>query len=359
MPEFKIYVYAISKNESKFAARWYASMSEADGVYVLDTGSDDDTVDILRSLGAHVETRIITPWRFDTARNLSLELVPDDADLCVCTDLDEVFHPCWRAQMEKALCLGAKRLRYRYTWNFLPDGREGYVFWIEKAHARHGFRWVNPVHEVLQCDTPCVTVSVDGVQCDHHADESKSRGQYLELLELAVREEPDNDRNMHYLGREYMFYGRWADCERTLTEHLSMPSAVWRDERAASMRYIARAVKAQGRRDDAMSWLLRAIAEAPHLREPWLEASQLALENEEWSGALYFAQKALAISVRPQTYINEAQSWGAKPYDIAALAAYYLGLYPLAADYGKKALEIEPDNERLINNMEFYEKALA
>ena len=50
----KVYVYAICKNESKFAERWMASMSEADGVYVLDTGSQDDTGSLLRSLGAVV-----------------------------------------------------------------------------------------------------------------------------------------------------------------------------------------------------------------------------------------------------------------------------------------------------------------
>ena len=44
----KICVYAIAKNEAKFAARWAASMSEADEIYVLDTGSEDNTADILR-----------------------------------------------------------------------------------------------------------------------------------------------------------------------------------------------------------------------------------------------------------------------------------------------------------------------
>ena len=47
----KIYVYAIAKNEAKFARRWMGSMAEADGVYVLDTGSTDGTPDILRELG--------------------------------------------------------------------------------------------------------------------------------------------------------------------------------------------------------------------------------------------------------------------------------------------------------------------
>ena len=93
----KIVVYAIAKNESSFVDRWMDSMSEADQVVVLDTGSDDGTAERLRARGARVAVEQIIPWRFDRARNRSLELVPEDADVCVCTDLDEVFRPGWRA----------------------------------------------------------------------------------------------------------------------------------------------------------------------------------------------------------------------------------------------------------------------
>ena len=148
----KIVVYAICKNERSFADRWMASMSEADEVCVLDTGSTDGTPQRLEELGAKVSVQVITPWRFDVARNQSLELVPEDADLCVCTDLDEVFQPGWREKVEAAWAPGVDRLLYRYVWNFLPDGREGMVFWYDKIHRRKGCRWVNPVHEVLQFD---------------------------------------------------------------------------------------------------------------------------------------------------------------------------------------------------------------
>ena len=86
----KIVVYAIAKNEAQFVRRWMESMSEADEIVVLDTGSTDETPELLRALGAKVTEEIITPWRFDTARNRSLELVDEDTDICVCTDLDEV-----------------------------------------------------------------------------------------------------------------------------------------------------------------------------------------------------------------------------------------------------------------------------
>lgn len=356
---YRIYVYAICKNEEKFAERWVRSMQEADGIYALDTGSTDGTVKRLRRLGVHVTQETITPWRFDTARNRSLELVPEDADLCVCTDLDESFHPGWREAMEQALADGAEKLRYRYTWSFLPDGREGVVFWIEKAHARFGFRWTHPVHEVLEYTKGiCRTANAEGVQLDHHPDPEKSRGQYLPLLELAVREAPEDDRSTFYLGREYSFYGRWSDCERMLLRYLRLPAAVWNEERCAAMRLLAQACLAQGRTSEAEQWLLRACAEAPQLREPWLSAAGLALKQEKWSGALYFAERALEIPARSRSYLNEPESWGAGPYDLAAVAAYYMGLHETARKYGREALLQEPGNERLQKNMEFYAAAV-
>ena len=331
-------------------------MSEADGVYVLDTGSDDGSADLLRAEGAIVSEQVITPWRFDTARNLSLSLVPEDADLCVCTDLDEVFRPGWRCALEQAYAPEVQQYRYRYTWSFLPDGREGVVFHADKIHRRHGFHWVSPVHETLRYNgtAPYRSVIVPGIRLEHHPDNAKSRAQYLPLLELAVREEPDNDRNVHYLGREYMFRGMWQECEETLKRHLSMPSADWADERCASMRFLARAVQQQGRNAEAVSWLLRAAAEAPHLREPWLELSRFEAEHLRWAGSFFCAERALEITQRSSSYINEAESWGSVPYDLAAVAAYYLGLYDQALVYGRKACEMEPDDFRLKSNLVYY-----
>ena len=113
----KISVYAICKNESAFVSAWVRSMSEADEIVVLDTGSTDDSVDLLRSLGVKVERRLINPWRFDIARNISLSLVSPDTDICVCTDLDEVFEEGWRGKLENAWLKGVTQARYNYIWS--------------------------------------------------------------------------------------------------------------------------------------------------------------------------------------------------------------------------------------------------
>ena len=359
MPK-KIAVYAICKNESAFARRWMESMSEADAVYVLDTGSEDGTPELLRELGARVVCEKIDPWRFDVARNRSLELVPEDVDVCVCTDLDEVFRPGWRAALEAAFRPEVQQYFYRYVWSFTPEGREGHVFWIDNIHCRRGFRWTHPVHEVLTWQGPGRPIrgEVPGMCLDHHPDPNKSRGQYLPLLEQSVAEDPEDDRNLHYLGREYYFYGMWEKCMETLKRHLALPQAVWRDERCASLRYIAKSA-AHARPEEAESFFLRAAAEAPWLREPWLDYARWLYEKKDWAGLLWATERCLAIRTRPRTYITEAESWGSAPWDLGALACWHLGLHARAAELGAHAAALAPEDERLKRNLEYYRAALA
>ncbi len=77
------------------------------------------------------------------------------------------------------------------------------------------------------------------------------------LLELAVEEDPNNDRNVHYLGREYFFfYRRWEESIAMLKRHLALPTATWADERCASMRLLAKdyfALEMAGRRNGGFS----------------------------------------------------------------------------------------------------------
>ena len=88
MKKYKICVYAICKNEGKFIERWYNSIKDADYICVLDTGSVDNTVDLLEKFKINYKIKKIDPWRFDSARNESLKLIPDDADICISLDID-------------------------------------------------------------------------------------------------------------------------------------------------------------------------------------------------------------------------------------------------------------------------------
>lgn len=351
----KIAVYAISKNESQFVDRWVDSMQEADEIYVLDTGSEDDTIEKLRKRGVHVEQEIINPWRFDVARNKSLDLVPMDVDICVCTDLDEVLESGWRKKLEQSWN-DSNRLRYKYNWSFDEKGKPSITFLYEKIHDRQHYRWKNPVHEILECLIPNEKISVnEEIVLNHYPDRTKSRSSYLPLLELSVKEDPMNDRNLHYLGREYMYYKRWNDCIDTLLKHIDLPTAVWNEEKSASMRYIARSYLNLGRKEEAKYWYVRAIDTSPTQREGYVELALLEFENKNYLEVIFNCIKAKTILKNTMIYINEPFCWNSTIDDLLSISYYNLGIKDLAIYHINKALEYEPDNERLQNNKKIFE----
>ena len=81
------------------------------------------------------------------------------------------------------------------------------------------------------------------------------------------------------------------------------------------MRYISRCCLQLGEQSEALQWLYRAVAEAPHLREPYLELARLLYDRGDWDGVVFFCREALRITVRPRTYICESDSWGSLPWD--------------------------------------------
>ena len=353
----KICVYAISKNEEKFVDRWMDSVGEADFIYVLDTGSTDNTASKLKERGAIVKSMKIDPWRFDVARNESLNMVPDDTDICVCIDLDEVIEPGWRNKLENIWKDGTTKLRYNYNWSFDSNGNPAVNFYIEKIHSRNDYFWTHPVHEVLSFKgVKEVFITTDLITVNHYPDRNKSRSSYLPLLELSVKECPNDDRNMHYLGREYMYYGKWNESIDTLIKHLNMKNATWRDERCASMRFIARCYTNLERYEEARMWLDKAIEEAPYLRDPFVERALLEYRLENWEMVEKYCLDALKIDKCTKSYINEPFSWDHTIYDLLSLSYYYRGDYDLSYKYVKNALEISPDDERLKNNKIIIEK---
>ena len=356
----KICVYAISKNEEKFVDRWMDSVKEADYVYVLDTGSTDNTVKKLKERGAIVKVKEFNPFRFDKARNESLSMVPLDTDICVCIDLDEVIEKGWRKKLEEIWEKDTTRLRYNYNWSFDEYNNPKVNFYIEKIHIRNNYKWTHPVHEVLNYEGDNeVFLTTDEITVNHYPDNNKSRSSYLPLLELSVKEDPNDDRNMHYLGREYMYYGKYNESIDTLIRHLNMKSATWKDERCASMRFIARCYTNLKRYDEANMWLDKAIKEAPYLRDPYVEKALLGYMLNNWNTVEKNCLDALKIEKSTKSYINEPFSFDHTIYDLLSLNYYHKKDYKLALEYVNKALKISPNNKRLKENKKIFEKVFS
>ena len=350
--DMKIAVYTIAKNEEQFVQSWWESAKEADYLLIADTGSTDNTVAKAKELGVNVVEISINPWRFDDARNASLASIPADVDMCIALDMDEVLIPGWREKLE-GISETTTRPRYQYTWSWQEDGTPGLQYGADKIHARHGYRWKHPVHEVLVADRTQENQQWIDLEIHHHPDKTKSRGQYLTLLEVAVEEDPLGDRNQYYLAREYFFNGMYEKAASMFEKHLQNPKSTWGPERAASCRYLAKC-----KPKEQEEWLVKANLEAPNRREAVVELSQCYYKQGKWKECLDWAKVALLVEKKPLDYLCEAFAWGALPYDLAAISSYNLGEYKDAYQYGKAALEHEPANDRLTKNMEFYRASL-
>lgn len=343
----RICVYAISKNEAQFVERFCASAEAADLVVIADTGSTDGTRDEALRCGAKVHDICITPWRFDLARNSALALIPRDIDVCISLDLDEVMEPGWREEIERVWKPDTTRLSYMFDWGC------GIKFRYEKIHARHGYRWHHPCHEYPVPDGRIQEVYAwtERLLVSHHPDPTKSRGQYLDLLAISVKEDPHCPRNAFYYARELTFYARWDDAIAALKSYLALPGATWANERCYAYRLLGKAHAELGNPAEAEKALHLACGEAPNTREPWCDLAMLFYRQQRWAECYAMSMRALQITSRELVYTCDPAVWGHWAHDLAAVAAWNLGMKPQAIEQARLAVEATPDDERLRNNL--------
>ena len=345
----KICVYAISLNERSFVERFLKSCSDADCVVLADTGSTDGTQELARSLGIKVYDITVSPWRFDTARNIALGLVPKDIDVCIALDLDEVMTPGWRASVESNWKTGITRLQYRFD-------NQGEIYNCTKIHKRTGYVWRHLIHEMIEPDarTKEVWSITEDILTEHHPDKSKSRGQYLPMLEAAIKENPYDSRDSWYLGREYFYTGKWLLAIKEWTRYLALPSGTWHHERSFALRHMGRCYLNLGNQEQALKHFRQAIDVSRYIRDTWLDLAQACFELKLWQECFYASTQGLTITSREYVFTSSADAWGWKLYDLAALAAYNLKMKEQAIHYGALALELNLKDERLIKNCEYY-----
>jgi glycosyltransferase involved in cell wall biosynthesis len=353
----KIAVYTIALNEEKHVRQWFESAKDADLLLIADTGSTDKTTFIARALGIKVHQVEVKPWRFDIARNASLSLIPEDFDICIQLDMDETLSLGWREKVEKAWEEGNTWPIYKHVTSRFPDGSPHRYQHYFKIHPRKGFIWKYPIHEVI--------IARDGVQyrrelidleVDHIQDHTKSRGSYLDLLEMAVKEFPDDWRMAHYLNREYWYSGSWDKVLLTASPALKITGG-WDVERGSTCMWASDSAQRLGHSEWALEWARRATEEAPSFYETWHWRAHISHLQGKWRECFDSAAKILTLD-RQDHHLVKPEVWEWHGWDLLALSAHNLGDQKRAVQYGTRALIGSPKDERLKSNLGFYKTAL-
>jgi glycosyltransferase involved in cell wall biosynthesis len=345
----KIAVYSIALNEIKHVDRYMQACQGADYIIVADTGSTDGTPERLKELGASVHNITIKPWRFDDARNAALALVPADADICVILDLDEVPQPGFFDQVRKQWKKGSD-----LGWVTMDTGSH---WQRDRLHSRNGWHWKYPCHEVQiwYGKEPAKQCEIKDAIISHLPDNDKSRGQYLDLLELSVKEYPTDPRMWTYMTREYYFHQRWQDVINSAQKMLECSNA-WDVEQAAVCRWAGESAHQLGNEEDARKWYNKGKDILPTQGEPWYGIAIDAYRKNEWERCL---DASINVIEKPRSnhYCYESAIWDWKAYDLASIAAYNLRHIDESIVFAQHAYNGQgPESDRIGRNLEFFKK---
>lgn len=342
----QVAVYAICKNEKHFLDRFYHSIEDADFITIVDTGSTDGTFEHLIELvklhteqhgheeefkvelganglprNAHdgmmqVHQAWVDPWRFDDARNVALSLVPEDADVCISVDIDEALTGAWkevicRAVLEDLHRFGkpADRYNHRFStiWNWdKPEQPQNFTdHWHERIHARKGFRWKLPVHEVLVCDHPERIQWLHEFKMIQLPDTSKPRSSYLPLLEQSLKEDPSRWKSWSFYAGDLSSAGRFQESIVALSKAKALP-----DADLAYLAYQTSSVyRAMGDSSKAVAELWTAINHSD-CREYRVWLARLYRDINKPREALNLVMMASEIQNQTSGYTYDPTCWG-------------------------------------------------
>ncbi len=332
----KIAIYAVTKNRETTAKRWIESSAEADGHFVLDYGSHDDTPALLESHGVHVERKVPVSWDAARTRNEILARIPNDFHVCISLDLDEFLTPDWRRELENAWSFDTTRLAYLRVTDHSGDGDSPNKAMIQdRIHTRHGYSWRYAADEILVPDASIQEkkVRTERLQVRHLPIEDTSqiaeeKASYLLHLRDCIRAEPSEARYLFSLGSELLGQDHTAEAHFTLEAYLrSESSHASPPSRAAAYRGLAECSARQGESPDRIiQTLYRAALENPGDRDTW---GFLALELAKygnWPGCHAAVLNGLRSPTSPTDRPLEPAFSGGGLEALLRLSSKHLGL---------------------------------
>lgn len=305
----KIAVYTIALNEESNVEQWYESAKDADYLLIADTGSTDKTVRLAKKLGINVIKISIKPWRFDDARTAALALLPDDIDMCISLDMDEVLAPGWRKALEE-LDENVTQVNYKYTWSWRdPASRTQpqVVYIANKVHARHGYRWKYLVHEIPVPDRNEMHKFgySEDFEIHHCSDVERNPKRYNEMIYQTWEENKDDKRYWVYKF-ECLLSEDIEQSQKTIFEYLDKFKNDLTDEEAASAYhrlFISDPIK-------YYRMIKKAKKLAPNVRDYYVDMAIVQFNRGQLRRARKNAMMAVEITTRKLEMTYREYVWG-------------------------------------------------
>lgn len=266
----------IVKNESAMLARCLESVKGLDAIFIADTGSTDNTVEIAKQYTPNVCTDFEWVDDFAAARNHILSKVTTDYVLSI--DADEILESV-EAVREAVDIMEEKQLLAALVG--MLAGSTGQEFLFPRLFKKSPeVWWEGAVHNFI---------SVAGYQIGnvkityfsspaHQLDPDRA----MRILKKEV-DRTANAREMFYLGREYWYRGDFENAIKTFQAYVQ--KSAFMPEKADGFLFLARCLWLTGRSEEAREACMQAIIINANFKEAIMFMAEMAGEgsgNAKW-----------------------------------------------------------------------------
>lgn len=287
----KISVVMIVKNEAEVLARCLDSVKEADEIIIVDTGSEDNTVEIAKKYTNKVFEDYKWNDSFCEARNHAKAKATGDWILSI--DADEFCHSFFEVREAVKIADSFEHLAVNVKLMAEDNGQLHLFPRLFKRDER--VWWVGAIHNhlsVLGNDDGDVRITY-GYSPAHFKDPNRA----MRILEKEVKN-PENIREMFYLGREYWYRFRYEDSVRILGQYVQRSRYL--AEKAEAFLIMSMCYWRLKMGEDARDACLQAIKINPHFKEAILFMSEIVWPQhaEQWKKMAETANNADVLFIR-------------------------------------------------------------
>lgn len=330
----KVAVYAICKDEIVNVEKYINCFSKADYLCILDTGSTDGTWEYLQNKQKKlpnliIDQKIISPWRYDEARNASLKLIPKDASICFMADLDEIIkEDNWVDVIKNNWQPLFQRGAFIYNRRVDPDtGAVIQRFTEYRIHSKN-WHYRGIVHEQLHDVNGAREFFLD--ECIQvpitvwHYPTNPNREIYVELCERGIEEQPNNWLMHLQLAAEYEvheMYDKAIDEYKKIILEQDMLSPMEVGRCYASL---GRVLGITGKKEEALRILKKGRTEIPNYGDNYFLAAEITYQMNNYEETFELCKNGLENASENQWCTIVARE-SYYPYFLMGLSKYYLG----------------------------------
>jgi tetratricopeptide (TPR) repeat protein len=352
----KICLNMIVKNEAKIIARALDSaLPLIDSWCIIDTGSIDNTIELIREKLSHLPGEIISrPWvNFGYNRSEALEFAKGWGDWALLIDADMVL------------------VNHNFDKNLLASSIGAYQLIQKTASLNYynirlinlKFNWecIGVTHEYYKIrDGNAPIIKLDSLYISDIGDGGSKSDKFerdIKLLKQGLIDDPNNIRYSFYLAQSYRDIKNWDSAiyyyNRCANED------PWEEEAWYSEYMVALCMMHRGDSSEIFSQkLLKSWIRRPWRSEPIFELAYYYSKMKDWDKSYYLLKLVNSIDYPNNDILFiSSQIYDWKAQDEFGVAAYWKGHYQESYDIFLKLLEnpkLPPTQIPRINkNLEF------